>query len=92
MNTTKIKPLIQIKPATDKEPEQLSVTLLVTEDAMQSLLDQMRGHEDLRAAIITNLTDVELVLEVYRPGKSKNLRHAQNIARKGWKTLSAATL
>ncbi len=90
MNPMQLKPLVQAK-HTDTE-DKISVTLLVTAEMMRSLLSEMERSDDKRSAAIIELTDVELVLEVYQPGESKNLRYTKNLQRPDWKTLSVATL
>ena len=98
MNPNKVKTLVQTQAhPSDPKLDRLSVTVLLTEDLVQSLLDQLRSHEDKRSALVAEIVNfnAEIVIEIYQPEVSKNLRYVQNLKRDGkerWSTHAVSPL
>jgi hypothetical protein len=86
MNPMSIKTLIQAK------EEQRSVSLLITEEFVKTLLTVLQESPDQRATASAKAGTTDITLEIYRPGKSTNLGYTKNLERTDWKPLHITLL
>jgi hypothetical protein len=86
MNSMPIKTLLQAK------DERLSVSLLVTEEFIKTMLMALEKSPDQKATSGLALGEADITLEIYRPGKSTNLEYTANLARPGWEPIHVTLL
>lgn len=68
--------------------------MLVDMDYLERVIINAKAHPDKRGQITVALPAIngKLTLEIYQPKEYKNLEYTRNLRRKGWETLSVATL
>jgi hypothetical protein len=86
MNPMAIKTLIQAK------EDRLSVSILITEEFVKTLLTVLQDTADQRATVTAKFGTADIMLEIYRPGQSTNLGYTKNLERTDWEPIHITLL